>query len=86
MACLNAENATCFVSNMDIKRFVINNILSKRLLFQALTSEGPVKKRRRWTKKTDVKDAKEPRKHLNKSKSPLTGKKINKKLDYSIFV
>uniref|UniRef100_A0A3Q2VJX9 Nuclear receptor binding SET domain protein 2 n=1 Tax=Haplochromis burtoni TaxID=8153 RepID=A0A3Q2VJX9_HAPBU len=44
-------------------------------LFQASTSEGPVKKRRRWTKKTDVKDAKEPRKHLKKSKSPLTGKK-----------
>lgn len=34
-----------------------------------------MKKRRRWTKKTDVKDAKEPRKHLKKSKSPLTGKK-----------
>lgn len=33
LACLNAENATCFVSNMDIKRFVINNILSKRLPF-----------------------------------------------------
>uniref|UniRef100_A0A3Q4IAT2 Nuclear receptor binding SET domain protein 2 n=1 Tax=Neolamprologus brichardi TaxID=32507 RepID=A0A3Q4IAT2_NEOBR len=52
-------------------------------LFQASTSEGPVKKRRRWTKKTDVKDAKEPRKHLKKSKSPLTGKKKN--LYYCIF-